>query len=155
MQRVGSNNDEIQGTILFFFSKLATSTYFLLSSIPINIKKYQSRGKLDILSGRIAICKGPAYSGFYPRRRFVGFDNALKEISPPPSSVAAIVCCALSATNDFRQVEFIHTWRLRNKLAHLLAKHVQGITNFSVWLEENPCFIEQTLLYNVTLISQY
>ena len=32
---------------------------------------------------------------------------------------------------------------------HLLAKYAQGIDDFSVWLEEDPCFIVQALLQDV------
>ena len=37
--------------------------------------------------------------------------NALKELSSPPSSVAAIVYCSLSVSSEFRQVEFSHVLR--------------------------------------------
>ena len=41
-----------------------------------------------------------------------------------------------------------------NRSAHLLAKHALGIANFSAWIEENPYFIEQALLYDVYVTFQ-
>ena len=76
-------------------------------------------------------------------------NNALKELSPPPSTVAAIIYSSLSVSREFRQVEFSHVRRQGNKLAHLLAKYAHGIDDFSIWLEEDPCFIIQTLLQDV------
>ena len=63
--------------------------------------------------------------------------NALKEISPPLSSVAAVVYNSVSATHDFRQVDFSHVRKQGNRLAHLLAKHIIGIADFSILIEEN------------------
>ena len=79
--------------------------------------------------------------------------NALKELSPPPSFVATIVYNSLSATREFRQVEFSHVCQQGNKLAHLLAKYAQSIDDFSVWIEDDPCFIVQALLQDVNCIS--
>ena len=42
-----------------------------------------------------------------------------------------------------------------NRPAHLLAKHALSIANFSVWIEENPHFIEQTLLHDVLVAFHY
>ena len=78
--------------------------------------------------------------------------NALKEISPPPSSIATIVYGSLSTSHDFRQVEFSHVHWQGNRPAHLLAKYVLGIDDFSVWIEESPCFLEQTLLNGVMIL---
>ena len=75
--------------------------------------------------------------------------NALNEISPPPSLVVAVVYGSLSAFYGFRQVEFSHVRRQGNRLTHLLAKHALDISEFAVWIEENPCFFEQTLLHDV------
>ena len=75
--------------------------------------------------------------------------NALNEISPPPSLVAAVVYGSLSAFYGFRQVEFSHVRRQGNRPTHLLAKHALDNSEFAVWIEENPCFLEQTLLHDV------
>ena len=75
--------------------------------------------------------------------------NALKDRSPPPASVAAVLYNVLSVSHELYRVEFSHICRRGNWLAHLLAKHVCGITDFSMWVEENPYFIEQALLHNV------
>ena len=79
--------------------------------------------------------------------------NALKELSPPPSTVAAIIYYSLSVSREFRQVEFSHVRRQGNKSAHLLAKYAHDIDDFSIWLEEDPCFIIQTLLQDVNSAS--
>ena len=40
-----------------------------------------------------------------------------------------------------------------NKPTHLLAKYAFGIDDFSVWLEEEPCFLNQALIQDVTYTS--
>ena len=81
--------------------------------------------------------------------------NALKETSPPPSSIAAVVFGSLSDSHNFRQVVFSHVRRQANKRAHLLAKYALDIDDFSVWLEESLCFLEQPLLNDVLLIPLF
>ena len=75
--------------------------------------------------------------------------NVLKELAPPPASVAAVMYGVLASLHDFRSVELSDVRRLGNRPAHLLAKHALGIADFSTWIEENPCFIEQALIYDV------
>ncbi|XP_075662952.1 uncharacterized protein LOC142632436 [Castanea sativa] len=65
----------------------------------------------------------------------LAFMNALKEISPPPSSVAAVVYGSLSTSHGFCQEEFFHVHQQSNRPAYLLAKHALGIRDFSVWIE--------------------
>ena len=77
--------------------------------------------------------------------------NALKECSPPLIVVAAMVYNSLAPSYGFRHVAFNHVGRQGNRPAHLLAKHAYGIDDFSVWIEETPCFIEQALLHDVTI----
>ena len=79
--------------------------------------------------------------------------NALKELSPPPSTMATIIYSYLSVSRAFKQVEFSHVRRQGNKLVHLLAKYAHGIDDFSIWLEEDPCFIVQALLQDVNNAS--
>ena len=81
--------------------------------------------------------------------------NALKEISPPPSSIAVVAYGLLSDSHNFRQVEFSHVHQQANEPAHLLAKYALGIDDFSIWLEESPCFIEKALLNDVLLIPSF
>ena len=73
--------------------------------------------------------------------------------TPPPrrASVAAILNGVHSSLHDFRSVGLSHVRRLGNRPAHPLAKHALGIVDFSTWIEENPCFIEQTLLYDLCI----
>ena len=75
--------------------------------------------------------------------------NALKELSPPPSFVVAIISSSLLVSQEFRHVVFSHARRQYNRPAHLLAKYTLGINDFSVWLEENSCFLNQTLIQDV------
>lgn len=75
--------------------------------------------------------------------------NALKDGSPPPVSVAVVLYNIQSTSHVLRRVEFSHICRNGNKPAHVLAKHAKGIADFSVWVEENTCFIEQALLHDI------
>ena len=79
--------------------------------------------------------------------------NALKEVSPPPSSVAAIISNSLLVSQEFRQVVFSRVCRQDNRPTHLLAKYASGIDDFSVWLEEERCFLNQALIQDVTYSS--
>lgn len=56
--------------------------------------------------------------------------NALKEVSPPPTVVAALVYGSLSASHEFRKVVFSQVGRQGNRPAHLLAKHALRIVDF-------------------------
>ena len=67
--------------------------------------------------------------------------------------VAAIIHSSLLVAQEFRQVGFSHVRRQSNKPAHLLAKYALGIDDFSVWLEEDPCFLSQALLQDVNYFS--
>ena len=58
--------------------------------------------------------------------------NALKELSPPPSSVAAIISSSLLVLQEFRQVVFSRVRRPGNRPAYSLAKYASGIDDFSV-----------------------
>lgn len=74
--------------------------------------------------------------------------------TPPPSSVAALVYGSFAASHTFRYVDFSHVGRGGNRLAHLLARHALGIANFSGWVEEDPCFLEQALAQDVIVVFQ-
>ena len=75
--------------------------------------------------------------------------NALCGNTSPPSSMAAVVAGTKVLSGYLSRVEFSHVRRQCNRLAHLLAKHATGIVDFIAWLEENPCFIEQSLHHDV------
>ncbi|XP_050246259.1 uncharacterized protein LOC126694211 [Quercus robur] len=75
--------------------------------------------------------------------------NALCEVSLPPSSVASIVDGMRDLCKVFRWLQFSHVKRKGNRPAHLLAKYAGGIDDFIVWMEENPCFLEQALSHDV------
>ena len=75
--------------------------------------------------------------------------RALVNITISPASVATIVYGIKAASQEFHNVSFSHVHRQENIPAHLLAKHIVGIANFSVWIEENHCFLTQALHHDV------
>ena len=75
--------------------------------------------------------------------------NALSKISSPPSSIAAMICGSVSISHEFCHVVFSHVRRQGNCPTLLLTKHALGIDDFSVWIEEVPCFLQQALLKDV------
>ena len=86
------------------------------------------------------------YSGFYFR---VIVYRALAGLSPSVALEATIVYGILDSCHEVLNVRFSHEWRKRNTHAHLLAKRACGIVDFLVWIEENSCFLEQALHYDV------
>ena len=79
--------------------------------------------------------------------------NALQDMSPPPSSVAALVYSSVAMSHSFKCVDFSYLGRNGNRPAHLLARHALGIVELSVWVEETPCFLEQALNQDVVATS--
>ena len=77
--------------------------------------------------------------------------KALYGLSPPPSSVSAIISGALGFYGMFRQVDFSHIRRQGNKSVHLLAKHAKCIVDYVEWIEETPCFLMQALTHDVSI----
>ncbi|XP_050247979.1 uncharacterized protein LOC126695321 [Quercus robur] len=75
--------------------------------------------------------------------------NVLQDLSPPPSSVAALVYSLVAMSHSFRCVDFSYVGCNGNRPAHLLARHALGIAELSVWVEETPCFLEQALKQDV------
>ena len=75
--------------------------------------------------------------------------NAVSETSSPPSSIATVIYGSVSISHEFHHVDFSHVRWQGNCLAHLLAKHALGIDDFSIWIEEVPCFLQQALLKDV------
>ena len=79
--------------------------------------------------------------------------NALQDLSPPPSSVAALVFSSVAMSHSFRCLDFLHVGCNGNRPVHLLAKHVLSIADLSVWVEEIHYFLEQALNQDVVVIS--
>ena len=79
--------------------------------------------------------------------------RALQGLSPPSVSVMPIIYGIQNSCHDVRKVLFSHVCRQGNKLANLLAKHAISIVDFMVWMEENPCFLEQALHHDVMFTS--
>ena len=79
--------------------------------------------------------------------------NALRDLSPPPLSVAALVYSSIAAAHSFHRADFAHVGCNGNRSAHLHARHALGIANLSVWVEETPCFLEQALNQDVFVNS--
>ena len=44
-----------------------------------------------------------------------------------------------------------HVKRQGNRPAHLLAKQALNLADFSAWIEECPCFLEQALVHDVSV----
>ena len=79
--------------------------------------------------------------------------NSLAERSLTPILVAPILYEIVSSLHVVRHVEFSHVRKQGSRSGHLLAKHAFSIDNFSIWIEENPCFLEQALVHDVISIS--
>ena len=79
--------------------------------------------------------------------------NALRDLSSPPSSIAALVYSSVAVSHSFRCAYFSHVGHNGNKVAHLLARHALGIAHLSIWVEETPCFLEQALNQDVFVNS--
>ena len=75
--------------------------------------------------------------------------QVLKECSPTPSSVSALVYGMLDEYNEFRNVGLSHVRRQSNRPTHLLAKQVIGLFDFSALIDECPCFLEHVLIHDV------
>ena len=79
--------------------------------------------------------------------------RALQGMSPPSVSVMSIIYGIQSSCNDVQKVLFSHVCKKGNRPAHILAKHAISIVDFMVWMEENPCFLEQALHHDVMFSS--
>ena len=75
--------------------------------------------------------------------------RALQGLSFQSVSIMTIIYGIQSSTHDVRKVLFSHVCRNGNKPAYLLAKHAISIVDFVVWMEENPCFLEQALHHDI------
>ena len=53
------------------------------------------------------------------------------------------------------QIDFSHIRRQGNRPAHLLAKHASTLDDYMTWMEENPYFLEQALLHDVSSFSSF
>ncbi|XP_075649857.1 uncharacterized protein LOC142620362 [Castanea sativa] len=76
--------------------------------------------------------------------------KALNGTFVPPSAVSIVVQGILDHSLSFYRVEFSHVKRQGNRPTHVLAKHALSIVDFIAWIEEVPCFLEQTLIHDVT-----
>ena len=79
--------------------------------------------------------------------------RALQGFLPPSVLVMSIIYWIQRSCNDVRKVVFSHVCRQGNRPAHILAKHAISIVDFKVWMEENPCFLEQALHHDVMFSS--
>ena len=71
--------------------------------------------------------------------------NAISGISPPPSSIASVVCGISSVLSAFRSFSISHVGRKGDHVAYLLAKYAQGVEQFITLIEESPCFFKHAL----------
>lgn len=89
-------------------------------------------------------------SNFILKGDSLGVYNALSGPSSLPSSVASVISGILDFCGVLGQVDFSHIHRQGNTPAHLLAKHVVGIVDYLVWMEETPYFLMQALNHDVS-----
>ena len=79
--------------------------------------------------------------------------RALYETSLPPSSAEPVIMGMHAFSKDFCRIDYSHVCRQGNRPAHLLAKYALGTVDFTVWIEENPCFLEQALIHDIMSFS--
>ena len=79
--------------------------------------------------------------------------NSLSGQSDPPSSVAHVISGILGMYGIGLWIDFSHIRRQGNRPAHLLAKYASNLDDYMTWMEENPCFLEQALLHDVSSFS--
>ena len=75
--------------------------------------------------------------------------NALKRVTKPPISVAAIVEGIHALGSDIGVVSYSHVRRIGNQPTHILARKAQSLANDVIWIEETPCCIQQALIQDV------
>ncbi|KAK9984857.1 hypothetical protein SO802_034382 [Lithocarpus litseifolius] len=81
--------------------------------------------------------------------------HALSENSHAASTIPALIHGMQVTSFEFRNVLSSHVRRNSTVPTHQLAKHALGIFDFSVWIEENPCFLVQALLHDVSTTFNY
>ncbi|XP_075662878.1 uncharacterized protein LOC142632325 [Castanea sativa] len=81
--------------------------------------------------------------------------HALSGNSHAASTIAALIYEMQVTSFEFQNVLFSHVRRNSNISTHQLAKHTVGIFDFSVWIEESPCFLVQALLHDVSTAFNY
>uniref|UniRef100_A0A7N2L1L9 RNase H type-1 domain-containing protein n=1 Tax=Quercus lobata TaxID=97700 RepID=A0A7N2L1L9_QUELO len=68
--------------------------------------------------------------------------NALRGTITPQVSVMDIIGGTLHRLQAFRRTQFQHVNQEANQVAHTLARHAKGISEFVTWIEESPPFLE-------------
>ena len=58
-----------------------------------------------------------------------------------------------SLLSAFHRFYISHVGRKGNQVAHLLAKHAQGVEQYVAWIEESPCFLKHALSTDVLVSS--
>ena len=67
--------------------------------------------------------------------------HALSRNSHATSTIVALIYGMLVTSFEFQNVLFSHVHRNDNIPAHQLVKHALGNFDFSIWIEESPCFL--------------
>lgn len=80
--------------------------------------------------------------------------NALYNYSLAPSLIAVVVQGIQDISGDFRSEGYSHVRRQGSSPAHILTKYASSITDYVAWIEEDSCYIMQTLVHDVNFISQ-
>ena len=74
--------------------------------------------------------------------------NALKRVTEPPTSVAAVVE-GIHALGSLGVVHYSHVRRNGNQPAHILARQALSLVNDVIWIEDTPCYIQQACIQDV------
>ena len=75
--------------------------------------------------------------------------NALKGVTEPPTSVAAVVEGIHALGSILGVVHYSHVRRNGNQLAHILARQALSLVNDVIWIEEISCCIQHALFQDV------
>ena len=75
--------------------------------------------------------------------------NALKRVTEPPTSFAAVVEGIHALGSILGVVHYSHVRRNGNQLAHILARQALSLVNDVIWIEETLCCIQQALIQDV------
>ena len=75
--------------------------------------------------------------------------NALKRVTEPPTSVAAVVEGIHALGSILGVVHYSHVRRNGNQPAHILTRQALSFVNDVIWIEGTHCCIQQALIQDV------
>ena len=72
--------------------------------------------------------------------------GALSDTSKVSISIENIITGIHNNLQHFRQHQMLHVKWQGNTPTHRLARHVKGLNNFIIWIEQTPFFIESAVI---------